>query len=137
MKRLSLILILMGFMCLACDNGAVDDPGERADPLSMTNEQWDTKCAALSLSDDVPLASNPVFMEPFKMPRIDMRVFPWVAPEADETEEEDDTPDFCDCTGMCNACMDAYICGHEAAILEYCDECAQCQKECNPETEDS
>ena len=40
----------------------------------------------------------------------------------------DDTPDVCDCSGMCNACMDAYICGHEAAILEYCDDCAQCQK---------
>jgi len=135
MKHQLLLIVLVGFMCAACDNGMVTEPEERGDELSMSSEHWDTKCAALAFASDEPLTVNPLYAEPLQIPRLNVSIVHWMANLPDESEE-DDRPDFCDCTGMCNACMDAYICGHEAAILEYCDECAQCQKECNPETDE-
>ena len=134
MWKVNVLLSCLLFGLVGCDHGL--DEGEDTFTESTMNHEtdWDTKCAALVGIHGEPLLMEKDYTMNLLAGKMELSAVEWFknVPQ----EEDDQKTDVCDCTGMCNACMDAYICGHEAAILEYCDDCAQCQKECNPDSED-
>ncbi len=126
-------LLLVAFLTTGCDYGLAEGEDPQFD-LEMEEQEYDYAEMEGELlgPNGEPL---PVHMlKPFhKM--VPFKPAPMLEWHKNVDDEGDDNPnnDFCDCAGVCQACMDAYICGHEAAILEYCDDCAQCQKECSPD----
>ena len=132
--RSCFILIAAAALFVGCDPGTTNEEMDHSRLDGEYNaEYWNTRCDALSLSMSDSILTTPFTSTAMSVGKVNLPMVDWFqnTPEA----APDDTPDVCDCSGMCNACMDAYICGHEAAILEYCDDCAQCQKECTPDTE--
>ena len=130
--RLFILCILVGLV--GCDPGTEEGQETFGESIMDHETDWDTKCAALVGIHGEPLLMEKNHTMDLLAGKMELSAVEWV--QNLPQEEDDQKTDICDCTGMCNACMDAYICGHEAAILEYCDDCAQCQKECNPDSDD-
>ena len=116
---------------VGCDYGvAYDEDPDFLDPVEESDDEFTSSEGALLGT----MNTESLFKNLELAPRLQTIQVHFLSPSIlDEPAEDDEAGDdatFCDCTAACNACMDAYICGHEAAIIQYCEECATCQKEC-------
>ena len=133
MWKASIFVSCVIFAMVGCDYGIQEGEDSLTETAMEHETDWDTKCAALVGIHGEPLLKDRNHTKSLLAGKMEISAIRWMK---NLPPEDEDRTDICDCTGMCNACMDAYICGHEAAMLEYCDDCAQCQKECTPDTDD-
>lgn len=135
MPKQSYPALMCLFLVVGCDYGVEYPEGyESFEYTYEADEMYETQSGALIGINGEPLLKAKIQKSDLRMAKMPLLGVDWLKNKPEN--QEDDSNDFCDCSGMCNACMDAYICGHEAAILEYCDDCAQCQKECTPDGND-